>query len=63
MSVSDFEERVFRYVWRGFVLAGLLSLLWSAFAPAPQTQWPSPGLSDTASNHTSHSTASINEAR
>jgi len=27
MSASDFEEQVFTYLWRGLVLAGLLTVL------------------------------------
>jgi hypothetical protein len=69
MSVSDFEEQVFKYVWRGFVLAGLVTLLWGFFAPVPntQTQGQAQGVTSTASNQTSNSAASVaasvNEAR
>jgi len=38
MSVSDFEEEVFTYLWRGVVLAGLLTVLWDIFIPAPGVQ-------------------------
>ena len=65
MSVSDFEEQVFNYVWRGFVLAGLFTLLWSVLAPATdsQTQAQSPAEANTASNQASRSPASANAAR
>jgi len=62
MSASDFEEQVFKYLWRGFVLAGLLTLLWSAFIPEqnPQAPSPAPGATNTASNKTRLSGSATN---
>lgn len=40
MSVSDFEEQVLTYLWRGVVLAGLITVLGSAFVPLPSPQIP-----------------------
>jgi hypothetical protein len=63
MSVSDFEEEVFTYVWRGVVLAGLLTVLWGVITPAPgvQIQSQAQGATNTPSSRVRMSAA--NEAR
>jgi hypothetical protein len=64
MSVSNFEEQVFTYLWRGLVLAGLVTVLWGILAPAPnpQTQGPAQGATNTASSRARASSAD-DEAR
>jgi len=64
MSVSDFEEQIFTYLWRGLVLAGLLTVLWGNFAPAPNSQVRAHAQSatNTVSNSVRSSSAA-NEAR
>ena len=64
MSVSDFEEQVFTYLWRGLVLAGLLTVLWRNFAPAPNSQVRAhpQSATNTVSNSVRRSSAA-NEAR
>ena len=63
MSVSDFEEEVFTYLWRGVVLAGLLTVLWGIFIPAPgvQIQSQAQAAANTASSRIRMSAA--NDAR
>jgi len=65
MSVSDFEEQIFTYLWRGLVLAGLLTVLWGNFAPAPnsQIQGQAHGASNTVSSRVHSSPATANDAR
>ncbi len=65
MSVSDLEEQVFTYLWRGLVLAGLLTVLWGNFAPAPnaQVQAHARSATNTASSRVHTSSASANEAQ
>jgi len=64
MSVSNFEEQVFTYLWRGLVLAGLVTVLWGVLAPPPnaQTQGQAQGATNTASSRARSSSAD-NEAR
>jgi hypothetical protein len=64
MSVSNFEEQVFAYLWRGLVLAGLVTVLWGILAPAPNTQvqGQAQGATNTASSRARSSSAD-NEAR
>jgi hypothetical protein len=64
MSVSNFEEQVFAYLWRGLVLAGLVTVLWGILAPAPnnQSQGQAQGATNTASSRVRSSPAD-NEAR
>jgi len=61
MSISDFEEQVLTYLWRGLVLAGLLTVLWSTLAPAP-SQTQQQGATNTASSKVNRPSAA-NEAR
>ena len=63
MSVSDFEEEVSIYVWRGVVLAGLLTVLWGILIPAPavQIQSEAQAAANTASSRVRMSAA--NDAR
>jgi hypothetical protein len=63
MSVSDFEEHVFTYLWRGLVLAGLVTMLWSVLVPAPnpKIQPQSQGETNTASSRVHPATAANQE--
>ena len=64
MSVSNFEEQVFTYLWRGLVLAGLVTVLWGILAPAPsaQPQGQAQGATNTASTR-ARGSSTDNEAR
>jgi hypothetical protein len=64
MSVSNFEEQVFTYLWRDLVLAGLVTALWGILAPAPsaQPQGQAQGATNTASS-SARSYSADNEAR
>jgi hypothetical protein len=64
MSVSNFEEQVFTYLWRGLVLAGLVTVLWGILVPVSndQTQGQAQGATNTASSRARGSSAD-NEAR
>jgi hypothetical protein len=65
MSVPDFEEQIFTYVWRGLVLAGLLTFLWSTFAPSPNGQilGQAQGATNSASSRVYSPSAAGSEAR
>jgi hypothetical protein len=64
MSASDFEEQILKYLWRALVLAGLLTVLGSAFVPTsgPQIQEPVQGATNTA-NRVASGSSNPDEAR
>jgi hypothetical protein len=38
MSVSEFEDQVLNYIWRGLVIAGLLTVLGGILLPTPSPE-------------------------
>ena len=62
MSVSDFEDQVMNWIWRGLVIAGLVTVLGSVLTPTPNPQvqgmiqGQTQGATNTASNAGSSTT-------
>ncbi len=65
MSVSDLEDQVLNWVWRGLVIAGLLTVLGGILRPTPssQVQGKTHGQTQAATNTASNTVSSTSSAR